>query len=224
MRLWRKKTLELIELNAKSREKTGKGAARKLRSNNAIPAIVYGAKTDPAMLSIDTAEFIKIIREHGSMGLFFNLKVEGNSRAERIVMLKDLQMDTFSLNYLHADLLEVDMDTLVTVSVTVEPVGESKGVHEGGLLQIIRRELDVVCKPADTPETIQIDITDLEIGDAVHVEDIDLGENIEIPHEVNFTVITIVAPAAEEVEEEDEDLLEEGETEAVAADEETDQE
>jgi large subunit ribosomal protein L25 len=177
------------------------------------------------MLSIDTAEFIKIIREHGSMGLFFNLKVEGDSRAERIVMLKDLQMDTFSLNYLHADLLEVDMDTLVTVSVTVEPVGESKGVHEGGLLQIIRRELDVVCKPADTPETIQIDITDLEIGDAVHVEDIDLGENIEIPHEVNYTVITIVAPAAEEVEEEeDEDLLEEGETEAVAADEETDQE
>lgn len=213
------KTLELIELNAKPREKSGKGAARKLRSNKAIPAIVYGAKKDPAMLSLDTTEFIKIIREHGSMGLFFNLKVEGDSGKDKIVMLKDLQMDPFALNYLHVDLHEIDMDTKVTVSVTVEAVGKSVGVKEGGLLQIIRRELDVVCKPADTPETIQIDITDLEIGDAIHVEDLDLGEHIEIPHEVNFTIITIVAPTVDEVvgEEEDDDFMEESETEAAPA-------
>jgi len=202
--------LELIELNAKPREKTGKGAARKLRKKNAIPAIIYGTKADSAMLSIDTIEFDSIIRKNGSMGLFFNLKIEGDSTGEKIVMLKDLQMDTFGLNYLHVDLHEIGMDTMVTVSVSVEAVGKSKGVKEGGLLQIIRRELDVVCKPADTPDTIQIDITDLEVGDAIHVEDIDLGENIEIPHEVNFTVITIVAPTVDEKEagEEEEDLEE----------------
>ena len=217
------RTLELIELNAKSRENKGKGAARRLRAGNAIPAIVYGAKSDSAMLSIETIDFVKIIREYGSTGLFFNLKVEGNSGKDKTVMLKDVQMDTFGLNYLHIDLHEIDMDTNVTVSVPVETIGESLGVKEGGLLQLIRRELDVVCKPADTPSSIQIDISDLDVGDSVHIEDIDLGENIEIPHEVNFTVITIGAPAVEEEEEidEDEELLEEGETEAAPDAEET---
>ncbi len=204
--------MDLIKLNAKLREKSGKGAARQLRLNNAIPAIVYGAENDPVMLSLKTSDFDKIIREHGTTGLFFNLEIEGKSGKDKIVMLKDMQMDIFSVNYLHIDLHEIDMDTKVTVSIPVEPVGESKGVKEGGVVQTIRRELDIVCKPADTPDTIQIDITELEIGDSVHVEDLDLGENIEIPHEVDFTIITISAPTAEEVEvDEDEDLLEEGE-------------
>ena len=203
--------MELIELNAKSRETSGKGAARKLRSSNAIPAIVYGAKNDPAMLSIDTTDFKKIIREHGSMGLFFNLKIEGSSGKSKTVMLKDMQMDAFGLKYLHVDLHEIDMDTKVTVSVPVVTVGESVGVKEGGLLQLIRRELDVVCKPVDTPDSIQIEISDLDVGDSVHIEDIDLDENVEIPHDVNFTVITIVPPSVEEEEVEEEDELLEGE-------------
>lgn len=218
--------MELIELNAKSREISGKGAARKLRSNNEIPAIVYGAKKESAMLSINNTEFVKIIREHGSMGLFFDLNIDGDSGKKKSVMLKDLQMDTFGINYLHIDLHEIDMDESVTISVSVETIGESKGVKEGGLLQIIRRELDVVCKPSDAPETIQIDISDLDVGDAVHVEDIDLGENIEIPHDVNFTLITIVAPTIEEEEEieEEDELLEEGEDVAAPSDEESTEE
>ncbi|MDA3790444.1 MAG: 50S ribosomal protein L25 [Desulfobacula sp.] len=217
--------MELIELSAKTRETSGKNAARKLRSNNEIPAIVYGAKKDPEMLSINTIDFIKIIRKHGSMGLFFNLIIDGDSGKRKSVMLKDMQMDTFSLNYLHVDLHEIDMDETVTISVSVETVGESIGVKEGGLLQIVRRELDVVCKPTDAPETIQIDITNLDVGDAVHVEDIDLGENIEIPHEVNFTIVTIVTPIVEEEEvEEDDELMEEGEAEAAPAAEKTSEE
>ena len=208
--------MELIELNAKARETKGKGAARKLRANNAIPAIVYGAKKDPISLSLDTVEFIKIIRENGSTGLFFNLKIEGG--IEKAVMLKDMQMDAFGLEYLHIDLHEVDMDHSVTVTVPVEATGDCKGVKEGGMLQIIRRELDVICKPADMPESILIDISDLNIGDSVHVEDIKLGDAVEIPHEVDFTVITIVPPTADtddEVSEEDEDLLEEEEAAPV---------
>lgn len=215
--------MELIELKAKTRKTSGKGAARKLRSNNEIPAIVYGAKTDPEMLSINTTDFIKIVREHGSMGLFFNLNIDGDSGKKKSVMLKDMQMDTFSLNYLHVDLHEIDMDVKATISVSVETVGESIGVKEGGLLQIIRREVDVLCKPADAPETIQIDITNLDVGDAVHVEDIDLGENIEILHEVNFTIITIIAPTvdeADEADEEDEELIEEVVANAAPSDEE----
>ncbi len=211
--------MELIELNAKARETTGKGAARKLRRDSRIPAVVYGAKTEAAKLSLDTISFGKIIRDHGTTGLFFKLKVDGGSNEERIVMLKDMQMDTFGLNYLHVDLHEIDMDTKVSVTVPVETIGESKGVKEGGLVQLIRRELDVLCKPADTPDSVQVDITELEVGDAVHVEDIDLGDAVEIPHEVNFTVITIVAPTTEEIEEGDEEDDELEEAAASGADE-----
>ena len=208
--------MELIKLEAKQRETSGKGAARRLRQNKAIPGIVYGSGSEPVMLSLDAIEFDKIIRENGSTGLFFNLEIEGNKGKSKTVMLKQMQMDTFSLNYLHIDLHEIDMDTIVTVSIPVETVGQSKGVEEGGVLQMIRRELDVVCKPADTPDSIQIDISDLGIGDSVHVEEIDLGENVEIPFDVDFTVIAIGAPTEEEEIEEDEDLLEEGETEGEA--------
>lgn len=209
--------MDLIKLNAKLRETSGKGAARKLRQNKEIPAIVYGAKNDPVMLSIDGPDFVKIIRENGSTGLFFNLNIDGKAGKDKIVMLKEMQMDTFSTYYLHLDFHEIDMDTKVTISIPVETIGSSEGVEAGGVIQIIRRELDIVCKPADTPDTIQIDITDLNIGDSLHVEDLDLGENIEIPHEVDFTIITISAPTAEEEEiDEDEDLLEEGELEEGA--------
>lgn len=210
--------MELIELNAKARETKGKGAARKLRASKAIPAIVYGAKKDPMMLSLDTVEFVKIIRDHGNTGLFFNLKIEGG--IEKAVMLKAMQMDAFSLNYLHVDLHEVDMDHTVSVTVPVETTGECPGVKTGGgMIQIIRRDLDVICKPVDMPESIVLDISELNIGDSIHVEDIDLGDAVEIPHEVNFTVITIVPPTADtdEVSEEDEDLLEEEEEEAAPA-------
>ncbi len=203
--------MELIELSAKTRETTGKGAARKMRAGNAIPAIVYGSKADPVKLSVDTTIFDRIIRDNGTTGLFFDLKIDGGD--EKMVMLKEIQMDAFGLSYRHIDFHEIDMNAKVSVSIPVETKGESDGVKEGGMLQIIRRELDILCKPKHTPESIVIDISELNIGDAVHVEDIDLGEDIEIPHEVNFTVITVVPPTADtaDVEEEDEDMIEEGE-------------
>jgi len=202
--------LELIELNVKKRETQGKGAARKIRAANAIPAIVYGAKNEPVMLTVDTPDFDKIIRENGTSGLFFDLKIDDGEA--RSVMLKDIQMDTWGLNYVHIDFHEIDMDTKVSVTVPVETEGVSAGSKEGGMLQIIRRELDILCKPKHTPESIVLDISGLNIGDAIHVEDIDLGDDIEIPHEVNFTVITIVPPASdseEDVEDDDDDDEEE---------------
>ncbi len=199
--------MELIELNAKTREGKGKGAARKLRAANAIPAIVYGAKVDPVKLSVDIPTFDKIIRDNGSSGLFFDLAIEGGEK--KMVMLKEIQMDPFGLKYLHVDFHEIDMDHKVSVSVPVETEGVAAGVKEGGMLQIIRRELDVLCKPKDTPESVTIDISSLEIGDSIHVADIDMGDAIEIPHDVNFTVVTIVPPdsASDGVEEEDDDEI-----------------
>ncbi len=210
--------MDLIKLNATQRITCGKGAVRKIRREKRIPAVVYGAKISPLMLSLDTSEFDKIVRDHGLSGLFLNLKIQGDAPQSHVVMLKELQMDPFGIEYLHADFQQIDMDTQVTVSVPVEIVGTSKGVKDGGgMLQIIRRELEVICKPADTPEKIEIDVSALDIGDAIHVEDIDLGEAVQIPHETNFTMITVVPPDAGEDEEvaEDDELLDEEEMAAA---------
>ena len=214
--------MELIDLKAELRQETGKGAARALRNNKRVPGIVYGSKVDPVMLSVETAGFDKIVRDNGIQGVFLNLDIDGEDKKLRTVMLKEVQMDIFQKEYLHLDFHEIDMENKVTVSIPVQVSGSAKGVVEGGgVLQIIRRELDVLCKPVDVPEFITIDVSDMEIGDAVHVEEINLDKNIEIPHEVDFTVITLVPPTAEEVTEEDEDLLEEeeGADETATADE-----
>jgi large subunit ribosomal protein L25 len=195
--------MELIELSVAKRESTGKGAARKLRADNVIPGIIYGAKIEPVKVSIDVNTFDKVIREHGTTGLFFDLKVEGETG--RMVMLKEIQMDPFGLRYLHIDFHEIDMDATVSIVVPVEVEGISAGVKEGGMVQIIRRDLEVICKPKDTPESIKLDISELEIGDSIHVADIDLGAEIEIPFDTNFTVVTIVPPESGSDDEEGEE-------------------
>ncbi|NWH04724.1 50S ribosomal protein L25/general stress protein Ctc [Desulfobacter latus] len=207
--------MELIELSVAKREATGKGAARRLRADNAIPGIVYGAKKEPVKVSIDAASFDKVIRENGTTGLFFDLEIEGET--SRRAMLKDFQMDPFGLRYQHIDFHEIDMDAKISIVVPVETEGVSAGVKEGGMLQIIRRELEVICKPKDTPESVKLDISELEIGDGIHVADIDLGAEIEIPFDTNFTVVTIVPPESVSEEEELEEEAEIGEVAEGAA-------
>lgn len=221
-------TLDLIDLKAKARKEKGKSAVRSLRKQKNVPGIVYGPKMDPLMLSVDMFDLDKVVRENGYSGVFLKLAVDGDSKRARTVMLREVQMDTFALNYFHVDFQEIDMDTELTVTVPVEAVGECKAVKdEGAFLQLIRRELDVICKPSDTPEVIEIDISGLELGDSVHVEELDLGENIQIPFETNFTVLTVVPPDTEEEEEEEEleegEAAEEGGEEAEAGTEETEE-
>jgi len=187
--------LELIDLKAEIRQGVGKRVSRALRNNDSIPAILYGPKTEPVLLSVGTYDFSEMIRKNGSTGLFLNLAVTGDVQPSRTVLLKDFQSDVFGLNYLHADFQEVDMNVKVSVMVPVETTGLAPGIKSGGLLQIIRRELEILCRPIDAPESVCVDVSALNIGDAIHVKDIDLGEHIQIPHEVNFTVITIVPPS-----------------------------
>lgn len=197
--------MELLDLKAELRQGRGKSAARHLRKNEAVPAVLYGAKIDPMPISISTLDLTTMIRINGETGLFINLAINGDTVPSRTVMLKELQMDTFDLKYLHVDFQAINVDEKILITVPVEAIGESIGVEAGGILQIVRRELDIVCRPGDMPEVIQIDTTSLEIGDAVHVDEIDLGPDVEIPFDVNFTILTIVAPSTEVDEDEDED-------------------
>lgn len=201
--------MELLELNAVSRTDSGKGQARTLRREGRLPAVLYGPNTDPVMLSIDLSE-LEDITKGGSAGqAILSISVKGEKKP-RTAMIKDLQISPLSRDYLHIDFYEVDMQKKINVMVSVTTTGKCIGLEMGGMIQLIRRELEVLCLPGNIPEHIEIDITELNIGDSVHVEDVQLEGDIEIPHDVDFTILTILSGKMKEEEVEEEEL-EEGE-------------
>jgi large subunit ribosomal protein L25 len=213
--------LNNIELKVETRTTTGNSPARALRRAGRIPAILYGAGTESEMLSVDTTEMENIIKAGNVGRSIFDLAVDGGEKA-RAAMIKELQTDPVSQDILHIDFYEVNMARKVKVMVPVIVTGKSVGVELGGMLQIIRRDLEVLCLPNAIPQAITLDITDMDIGSSVHVEDIALEGDVEIPHDVNFTVLTVLSPKkAEEEELEEEEALAEGEAaEAAEAEEE----
>ena len=210
--------MDNIELQAKTRKETGNGPARVLRREGQIPAILYGPDTEPCKLSIGARDLENILKK-GSIGrAIFNLKID-DGQAAKPAMIKELQTHPVSRDILHIDFYAVDMARKVKVNIPIVTTGDCVGVELGGMLQIIRRELEVYCLPNAIPAEITIDITDLDVGNSVHVEDIALEGDVEIPHDVNFTILTVLAPKKAEEEEggeEDEELAEGEEADADA--------
>lgn len=205
--------MDIIKLNAKPRSEKGKGAARALRRDGRIPAVVYGSDIDSLPLSVSIQELERMFHNPNFTRGLINLAVEGG-KARQTVMIKEFQRDPVKDHYLHIDFYEIKMDQKIQTMVPVVTTGTSKGVEEGGILQIIRRELEVDCLPANIPEQIEIDISELDVGDSVHVSELQLAEGIEIPYDADFTVLTVVSPkmeAPEEEEAEEAEELEEGE-------------
>jgi large subunit ribosomal protein L25 len=209
--------LELIELKANIRNSVGKGQARALRRAEKIPAVLYGPRTEPVLLSVSIKDLGKALKKSTASQALLNLTIHNGENTSRPAMIKELQTHPVSRHYQHVDFYEISMDRKIRVKIPVVVKGKARGVEEGGILQIIRRELEILCLPTEIPETIEIDITDLDIGDSIHVKEIPFEGDIEIQADVNFTVITIVSPKAEveEVEEE----AEEGAEEAVEGEE-----
>ena len=207
--------MEQIDLKAQVRIKTGKGPARALRRDGRIPAILYGQKADSIMLSIDFKEFELIVKKANIGSVLLNLQIKNGKTITRPAMIKELQTNPVTGAFLHVDFYEIDMQSKITVSVPVVTRGTCEGVEQGGHLQIVRRELELFCLPTAIPEAIEVDITDLNIGDSIHVQEIALPGDVELTEEIDFTVITVLAPKVEEevVEEEE---LEEGEEAAEA--------
>lgn len=211
--------MEIFNLNVESRTTVGKGPARALRREGKIPAVLYGPKSEPVMLTVNSRALETVLKKGPGGQSLMRLKIENGDQTQRTVMLKELQVHPLSREMIHADFYEIDMNRKIRVNVPVITSGKSIGVEMGGLLQIIRRELEVLCLPMEIPESIEINTTDLDIGDSVHVEEVVLPEGVEIPAEVNFTVVTVLSPKKEVVEEVVEEELEEGEegVEAEAA-------
>jgi len=204
--------LELIELKTNIRTTTGNGPARRLRQKGQIPAVLYGPGTESVLLSVNISDIDRVLKKGRIGQALLNLVIPDNGEtSNKTVMVKELQLHPVSRNFLHIDFYEVAMDRKIMVNVPVMATGKAKGVEIGGILQIIRRELEVQCLPLDVPESIEIDITDLDIGDSIHLVDIPRQSEIEFLGDENITVVTIVSPKIEEEEEPVEEEEEEGE-------------
>jgi len=190
------------ELQVEIRENTGKGVARKLRAAGKIPAVVYGREMAPTPIIVEPKTLETAISTEAGWNTMLTLRGEAELDG-LVVILKDLKQHPLKPYYISADLYALDINKKGYFNVPVVALGTSKGQKEGGSLQVIRKELEVFCLPADVPQSIEINVEELEIGDVVHIEEVSVPDRVEIPYDVNFTVITVVG-IKEEVEETEE--------------------
>ena len=181
-----------VELEAATRAKTGKGAARKVRRDLKIPAVLYGPKTQATSLSVSALHLEKYLRETGGESKLLNLKIDGAQA--RQVLIREIQTHPYRRRFLHVDFYEVPLDQPITVEVAVELAGDSIGVQKGGEINLIQRTLAVRCLPNQIPESIRIDVSKLDLGEILHVGDLVPGGSYEFDEDSTVGVVSVLAP------------------------------
>jgi large subunit ribosomal protein L25 len=177
--------------------------ARKLRASGRIPAICYRRNAESVAVSLDPKELDRLIRNASSgINTLIDLKMAGGGDFDgRQVLIKELQRDPISGDYLHADLYAVDLLQKIHVSVPIQIKGSAIGVtQDGGILDHATRELDVECLPNAIPEEFAVDVSELEVGQSLHVRDIEVLEGVEILNDPDVSIVSVVAPAVVEEE------------------------
>lgn len=206
-------------LEAEARDTVGKGAARAMRRAGRVPSVIYGAKQDPKAVAIDPL----VLRKHLAAGSFFStvfeMKINGGGEVER-VLPRDVQLHPVTDVPQHVDFLRVTAATKVTVEVPCQFLNEdeSEGLRRGGVLNVVRYAIEVMCSVDNIPQEINVDLAGLEIGDSIHFSHINLPDGVEPTiSDRDFTIATIAAPTIVEEEtegEEGEDAMELSEGEA----------
>lgn len=207
-----------VELNVELRDGSGKGVARKLRAAGKVPAVVYGKDLETKAVIVNPADLEQAIS--GEAGLNTLITLKGAPELDgKVVILKNVAIHPLKRSMVCADFHAIDLKAKSSFMVPVNIVGTALGQKEGGSLQLVRNELEVLCLPTEVPQVIDIDVTALEIGDTIHIEEVVAPEDVELVHDVNFTVITL-SIIKEEVEVAEEDELEdtEGAVEGEEAD------
>ena len=198
-----------IKMTAAKRE-TGKphSALTDLRGEGNVPGVVYGYKMETTSIVMSEIDLIKTLRESGRNGVI-SLDIDGKSTN---VVLSDYQMDSLKGNFKHVDFLAINMSEEIDVDATVHVIGESAGEKEGGVVTQPNREVHIRVKPNDIPDSVDIDVSELQIGDSVSVSDIRDKFNFEILNDDDFLLISVTAPRTEE-ELEELETTDEGEEE-----------
>ncbi|TDL94239.1 50S ribosomal protein L25/general stress protein Ctc [Macrococcus brunensis] len=208
--------LKAVERPGKSK----RSELNELRNTGKIPAVIYGYGAANTAVHVDAAEFTKVMREVGRNGVI-ELGLDAGSTK---VMVSDYQVDPIKHQVTHIDFLAINMKAELTVDVTVTLTGEAKGAEEGGVVQQPLFTLSVTATPDDIPETIEVDVTELNIGDSITVGDLRGNKNYTINNEDDEAIVSVVPPTVVEETDEDEEAAEgEGtEGEATTESEETD--
>ena len=185
-------SIDKSTLEVKVREGSGKGAARRLRSQGLVPAVVYGKHLEkPLSVAVDPKAVKQAINTPHKLNTLITLKGVG---ADQQVLFKDYQRDPVSRDILHVDFIAVREDEQVKVNVPLILVGKAEGVADGGLLSQVRREIEVYAKPRSIPEKIEVDVTPLKIAMAMHINDVKLPQGVVVKSNVNYTIAVVSAP------------------------------
>jgi large subunit ribosomal protein L25 len=215
--------MEQVVLTAQLREERGKGAARKLRKQELIPAVLYGGKgnmTDTLSLSLNRKDVITILKDEMGANAILRLKLEGvKKRAERNIIFREIQLHPIRHEILHVDLYEISMDKTLHVEVPIELVGQATGVKDqGGILEHNLRSLNIECLPNDIPEHIVVDVSPLKLGKSIHVSDLQVPEGSKVLDDPEQMVVMVAekptekAPVGEEITEAEAEAGTEAET------------
>jgi large subunit ribosomal protein L25 len=210
---------ELTKLSAGVRTVSGKGPVGRLRRAGRVPGVVYGGEREPVMLQVDAEEFQHLMHGAASEQIVLELAIEGEEEP-RSVLIQEIQHDVITDAYLHIDFHEVSLTEKLRARIPLEPRGEAAGVKTGGVLEQIMHEIEVECLPTDLPRLIEADVSALEVGDSLHVKDLEVPENVRLVPDPELVVILVAAArVVEEVEEVEEEAAEEaaeGEGEGAA--------
>jgi large subunit ribosomal protein L25 len=188
--------MEKVILNAEKREHTGKGAARSLRRKGLIPAVLYrGGNSMP--IQIDKKELSSFIHTTAGEHVMVHLQFHGGEN--RLVLMKDYQVDPVRGDLLHTDFFEVSLHEEIRITLGISTTGEPIGVkRDGGILQYGIREIEIQCLPDKMPGHIEIEVSHMEVGKSIHVGDLSLGEGIKILTDPGELIVTVTAPVVEE--------------------------
>jgi len=219
---------EKSSITATLRSETGKGAAHRLRRKGLVPAVLYGRGKEAQSLTFHYADLKDLISSaQGGLSLT-TLHIEGKAegKQETVVAVKEYQIDPVRRDLLHADLYEVDLNKPMQVEVPINLVGTAIGVTEGGMLQQIRRTLLLSALPREIPAMINVDISNLQTGQSIHVGDVKTGDGVEMITDPSYTIASVVIPRGleEEVAVEEEEGAEALEGEEAVEEEASEQE
>lgn len=191
--------MERVTIKAEVREVGRKGINNRLRQGGLIPAVLYGKGEKAVGLAVNAKEFTSLMKGAAGTNALIHLEMaEGAKKEPVVVMLKDFQTDTITRKITHIDLLKINMKEKVTVKIPVHLTGKSIGVTKGGLIEQARREIEAKCLPGNIPDAIEADITHLDVGQSLHLNELKLPEGVEVPHDADFAIVSIVMPREEE--------------------------
>lgn len=192
--------MKAVSLTVFSRTQVGRSGVKKLRQAERIPAVIYGRQAPPQNLEVPLLDLKRLLHHAASENILLDLRVEGDPRPNRLALLQEIQHHPLASVVLHLDLHEVAADEKVTVSVPVETLGEAAGVKEGGVLEHVLFKLRVRALPQDLPDQLEVDVSHLNINQALHIGDITPPPNVEILGEKKLVVVAVAPPVVETVE------------------------